>query len=622
MRLNNVKNWKVFLVLLAMSIAAAGCQDSNTENVDGDVTADGDEAMDGDDVVEAEETTEDVDTVDGDDIVEAEETTEDADTVDGDDIVETEETTEDVDTVDGDDIVETEETTEDVDTVDGDDIAETEETTEDVDTVDGDEIAETEETVEDDIVVPEDHSQLSMLAGPFDNPMAVTAQCLTCHPQAGEDMKATHHWNWKGQAPGMTNQTGEHGKVDTINNFCIALVSNEGRCTMCHAGYNWKAPTDYSDFEAHDFDDTANMDCLICHDSTGTYKKNTTTAGLPTAEVDLAVVAQSVGAAPSRSNCGACHFYAGGGDNVKKGDLASSLVDPTPEMDVHMGNGMLCQQCHTTEDHAIMGSGMHSVPTEGSVGCTDCHDAAPHSSATYNTHAAKVSCQTCHIPAFSRALPTKTEWYWENAGTPNDEYTECSPFVFGEGDDAITRACYDQKKGEFVWEMNVKPTYAWYNGDYERMLVGDTFTEAGTVEDPIMLVKPLGDKNDATAKIHPFKVMKGTQPVDASAENRVVLVPHLFGAGGQGGANPYWGNWNWVLALEDGETAVKANPYFDGSGYSFSGAYEWGHTEMYMRINHEVAPKADALTCSDCHFGGSALDWTALGYDGDPASAK
>ena len=594
MRRNNVQIWKVLIVLLAIPMVAIGCQDSNTEDTDGDVdvTVDGDDAIDGDETADFEET------------------------VDSDEAIDT------VETVDVDETTEIEEAAELEEIADGDVTTEAEEAAEDVEITDGDITTETEEAAEDDIVIPQDHSQLSMLAGPFDNAMEVTAKCLTCHSGVGEDMKATHHWTWKGEAPGMTNHTGEHGKVDTINNFCIALISNEGRCTMCHAGYDWKAPTDYSSFEAYDFDDTANMDCLVCHDTTGTYKKNTTTAGLPTAEVDLAAVAQSVGAAPSRQNCGACHFYAGGGDNVKKGDLGSSLVNPTPEMDVHMGNGMLCQQCHTTENHAIMGSGMHSVPTEGPIDCSDCHTSTPHSNATYNTHAAKVACQTCHIPAYSRALPTKTEWYWEPAGTPNDQYTECSPFVFGEGEDAITRPCYDQMKGEFVWEMNVKPTYAWFNGDYERMLVGDTFTAAGTEADPIMLSKPLGDKNDATAKIHPFKVMKGTQPVDASTENRVVLVPHLFGPGGQGGANPYWGNWNWVLALEDGETAVKANPYFDGSGYSFSGQYEWGHTEMYMRINHEVAPKSEALTCSDCHFGGSTLDWAALGYDGDPSSAS
>lgn len=31
-----------------------------------------------------------------------------------------------------------------------------------------------------------------------------------------------------------------------------------------------------------------------------------------------------------------------------------------------------------------------------------------------------------------------------------------------------------------------------------------------------------------------------------------------------------------------------------------------------------VAPKEQALTCSDCHGEQGRLDWSALGYTGDP----
>ncbi|NTU60586.1 MAG: cytochrome C, partial [Deltaproteobacteria bacterium] len=32
-------------------------------------------------------------------------------------------------------------------------------------------------------------------------------------------------------------------------------------------------------------------------------------------------------------------------------------------------------------------------------------------------------------------------------------------------------------------------------------------------------------------------------------------------------------------------------------------------------LNHQVAPKAQALTCGSCHGPNGALDWKALGYD-------
>ena len=43
---------------------------------------------------------------------------------------------------------------------------------------------------------------------------------------------------------------------------------------------------------------------------------------------------------------------------------------------------------------------------------------------------------------------------------------------------------------------------------------------------------------------------------------------------------------------------------------------------MFLSVNHEVAPKEQAFgfenDCGDCHFEGK-IDWTALGYSGDPA---
>ena len=74
-------------------------------------------------------------------------------------------------------------------------------------------------------------------------------------------------------------------------------------------------------------------------------------------------VAQSV-AMPSKQNCGTCHFYGGGGDGVKHGDLDSSLFQPSKNLDVHMskdGQNFECTRCHSTSLHNIAGR-VYSTP--------------------------------------------------------------------------------------------------------------------------------------------------------------------------------------------------------------------------------------------------------------------
>ena len=53
-------------------------------------------------------------------------------------------------------------------------------------------------------------------------------------------------------------------------------------------------------------------------------------------DLNLLKIAQNVGP-PTRANCGACHWYGGGGDAVKHGDFDSTLKDPPYSDDVHMG---------------------------------------------------------------------------------------------------------------------------------------------------------------------------------------------------------------------------------------------------------------------------------------------
>ncbi|MBN2562667.1 MAG: tetrathionate reductase family octaheme c-type cytochrome [Phycisphaerae bacterium] len=368
----------------------------------------------------------------------------------------------------------------------------------------------------------------------------------------------------------------------------MAIGSNEGRCTQCHIGIGWKD-------NSFDFNNASGLDCLVCHDQSGQYKKAATTAGGPDESVDLQLAAKSV-AQPTRANCGVCHFYAGGGDNVKHGDLASSLIEPTSEMDVHMGSiatgghDFNCQACHTTANHLIAGTtALHS--DEGVASCANCHGTGNvHTDATLNLHVARVACQSCHIPTFARQKPTKVEWYWNEAGQDIDPIPT----------DEFGMETYDKKKGRFVWGKDVEPELRWFNGKYDRMIVGvnDQYTQT-----PVVLAEPVGDINDLDAKLYPFKKLIGKQAADAN--NHTVLVPHLFGTAS--GENPYWSKFDWDLALQEGAAYT---------GQTYSGQYEWVDTVMYLSVNHEVAPKEQARACNDCHGGG--IDFVALGYEADP----
>jgi octaheme c-type cytochrome (tetrathionate reductase family) len=407
--------------------------------------------------------------------------------------------------------------------------------------------------------------------------------CIGCHPTAGAEVMATGHWRWEGVTENIEGHEAEvHGKTDLLNNFCIAIPSNEPRCTQCHIGSGWKNTS-------FDFGSIEGIDCLVCHDLTGTYAKDPKAAGAPVATVDLDAVAMSVGK-PTRKNCGDCHFFAGGGDNVKHGDLSSHLVEPTREMDVHMdaaGMNFSCQKCHKENDHGIAGMPLHSGG-EGQVSCADCHgDTAVHGDPFIDSHLERIACQTCHIPAFSRSMPTKMEWYWDEAGQDIDPIPT----------DKYGKPTYDKKKGRFVWGKSVKPDLRWFNGKWKRMIidVSDDYDDL-----PAIMAEPMGDRSDPTAKIYPFKRMIGRQPADTV--NKIIVVPHLFGTGP--GPNPYWGKFDWAAAVAEG-TAY--------AGQNYSGTYGFVDTVMYLSLNHEIAPKEQALKCGDCHAGG--IDFKALGYD-------
>ncbi|MFZ5515542.1 MAG: tetrathionate reductase family octaheme c-type cytochrome [Candidatus Zhuqueibacterota bacterium] len=426
----------------------------------------------------------------------------------------------------------------------------------------------------------EDHKD--KIEGPITTPQQVTEQCLACHEEIGTDIMKTQHWTWLSepfQAPG--NGAIQMGKQNIVNNFCIAVPSNWPRCTSCHISYGWKDTS-------FDLNDPSNIDCLICHDQTGTYKKVATGAGMPAENIDLLKVAQSVGKT-TRQNCGTCHFDGGGGDGVKHGDLDASLLKPTKNLDVHMGgNDYTCTECHRTEEHLVLGASHASMAKNANhVSCTDCHETAPHQKEKLNNHTNAVSCQTCHIPEYGRGNATKIWWDWSSAGK------DIVP-----AKDEFGKELYDKKKGDFKWAKNVRPSYLWYNGQATYYQFGDKIN----TQKPVALNKLTGKISDANSKIYPFKVMRGKQIYDQV--NNYLIIPKLFGEKG------YWKDWDWNVAAREGMTAVNL---------AYSGQFDFVETEMYIPIHHMVAPKEQSLKCYNCHHKSkSILDWKSLGYSDDP----
>ncbi|HFE67481.1 MAG TPA: tetrathionate reductase family octaheme c-type cytochrome [Chloroflexi bacterium] len=419
---------------------------------------------------------------------------------------------------------------------------------------------------------PTDHTDL--LPGPYETGPEVTQACLECHEDAAHEVAQTVHFTWESE-PVMLSGRDEPvtiGKANQINNFCIGIQGNWTGCTRCHAGYGW----DSADYEFPE----ENVDCLVCHDQSGTYVKSN--SGLPAEGVDLTLAAQSVGT-PTRQNCGGCHFNGGGGNAVKHGDLDSSLFYPSEDVDVHMGRyDFQCVDCHKTEDHQIGGHSISvSVDGENDIACTDCHSETLHADERINAHTDTVACQTCHIPEGAVRDATKMNWDWSTAGQdlPEDPHE------------------YLKIKGSFVYERNFMPEYYWWNGDADRYILGDEIDP----NEVTVLNPPQGDITDPDAKIWPFKVHRAKQIYDPNYN--ILLQPKTVGEGG------FWTEFDWDLAAKLGAEA---------SGIPYSGEYDFTETEMYWPLSHLVQPKEAALQCSDCHSDNGRMDWEALGYYGDP----
>jgi hypothetical protein len=178
-----------------------------------------------------------------------------------------------------------------------------------------------------------DHSKFEELNKDFSEARDVTKACESCHNLTAQEIMASNHYNWERSGYMKGRGVIFIGKKNAINNYCIASHGNEKSCAKCHVGLGL-------DKNGNIFTDPTNIDCMVCHDNTETYMKAPEKGGEPVKTLDFKNIAQNIGK-PKRSNCGVCHFYGGGGNNVKHGDLEMAQFEPSRDVDVHMAvNGV------------------------------------------------------------------------------------------------------------------------------------------------------------------------------------------------------------------------------------------------------------------------------------------
>jgi octaheme c-type cytochrome (tetrathionate reductase family) len=431
-----------------------------------------------------------------------------------------------------------------------------------------------------------DHTRHKVLQQDFKSGMEVTRACLSCHSEAEAQFHKTVHWTWLADPAEKTREYGKAG--NSLNNFCISTNKNQDKsCLACHPGWGTSKES--------------GVNCLVCHsqkemnfDEAVTDIEGFLAEGdedsleiAKEIQAELKEAAQSIGR-PGRKNCGSCHFYGGGGDGVKHGDLDTSLAKPNKALDVHMGldgKNFDCVRCHTTSLHNIAGR-VYTLPAvwerkslveddlASKITCESCHTSTPHKTGSKaNDHTDKVACQSCHIPEFARVNPTKMSWDWSRAGLTKDGKKYKTKDEFGKYD-------YMSIKGQMKWAKNIKPEYHWYNGIIHSATAKDQIAPDRTVR----VSWPEGSRADVNARIYPFKVHRGKQPYDKV--NKTLLVPLLSGKDG------YWSTLDWDRALSKGQEAA---------GIPFSGEFDFVDTTYVFPITHMVAPRENVVACTECH---------------------
>lgn len=411
------------------------------------------------------------------------------------------------------------------------------------------------------------HTDLDTVAG--------SKTCLDCHENTARDIAETVHYQFKGTSrqgvngaeisggvlAGYTPYAGGSGAGNWLYQVAPADPAKPSQirgCAICHPGFGAMPSPKVGTADIN------NVDCLFCHGEgyqRSAQKVNGRWQFVANPGQDFVAMTRKAGK-PTAEMCQRCHAAAGGGTNHMDG------VVPTADSDVHFSMGMACVECHPTTKHRIAGGGDLKAlePVTTKVACSNCHTLAPHkadskneekirNAAVFNSHAQKIACQTCHIPAIASDLsqPTVIERDWTKP--------------------ALNPATGLYEPTDKLATM-VKAEYRWWNG---------TFTSEG---------EPFGAHRDGQSKITPWKKTKYVIAVDASSGQPLNLNGEIYATTG-----------DINQAIRKG-VAESKQPY--------SGKWRAQEVTTYYLLNHQVAPKDKAFRCANCHNPNGVMDLKAL----------
>jgi hypothetical protein len=221
---------------------------------------------------------------------------------------------------------------------------------------------------------------------------------------------------------------------------------------------------------------------------------------------------------------------------------------------------MVCVDCHGAKEHKIpTGFDPNNWANDGvRVACSDCHGDAPHESADYNRHTAKIACQTCHIPRTGGAV-AKDFTVWE------------------QGSDKFYEPTTLRKEAN-----ETAPVYAWYN---QR------------VRNEPHFIGPHGSRKDPKSKLYPFKIYQGKAFYDARTKQLLSMdfAPPMATGDTRAGV----------------ESAARTMGMKDPAAVARNAVPGW--QTIYFGSNHLVT-KSKALNCINCHGVNGVLDFKDLGY--------
>ncbi len=412
--------------------------------------------------------------------------------------------------------------------------------------------------------------------------------CLACHRTQSTDMYQGVHYQWMASGAKMTTgPAAKQGKMDSLdgasalNAYCINILGGWKACGACHAGTGAKPVATATPDDAQ----LASIDCLMCHKNgtiaTPYARTRNATTGLfePNVGVDMNNVVRTV-IKPVRNNCLGCHAKAGGGDAVKRGDIALASGTTADSLyDVHMATSrgnLQCQACHKFTNHKVSGRGSDLRPLDSTtaVTCssTTCHPTknsvtSGHTTTAVNKHTARVACQTCHLPTYAKNAndTTATEATETNRTWESFEWNA----TLLRNEPLPTKA------------NDLTPKYAFWNGTSW----GNNLTDAAVIDPTTGFYKisrPNGAITDpAGTKLYPFKYKTAQQPLDTTTGKLIGLSTASFFADG-----------NYVTAITTG----LANMGRTGD------AWQTVTTDELQVLNHQIPPATgNVLACAACH---------------------